>query len=126
MRVVSALLAALGAVSPAEGAEPPMPGEIVKLVEAGRTCSQDVHLGMACSFTVDSLQFTIFGVGEIEPSVGFMHSDMHERFYATAYVGCVGIGTGMVYLRSSPPQQVYVSTKTGNVFFTRKQCQSAN
>ena len=123
MRIAFTLLVVLGSMTPLHATEPPKPIDIVRTVEAGRQCGQDVHLGKSCSFKIDSLEFTIFGVGEIDTSVGFAHSDMHERYYATSYLGCVGVGTGMAFQQSSAPQQVYVSTKTGNVYLTRKQCQ---
>jgi hypothetical protein len=80
---------------------------------------------MGCSFTVDSLNFIVAGVGEIDPSVGFLHSDINDKFYGATYAGCVGVRTGMAYESKSPPQQVYVSTKNGNVYLTRKECQAA-
>ena len=125
MRVDLALIVLLGIMTPLKAAEPPKASDIIKIAVAGRDCGEDVHTGKYCSFTVDSLEFTILGVGESDTWVSFRHSDMHDRYFGTSYQGCVGIGTGMGFDPGSPPQQVYVSTKTANVYMSRKECQAA-
>ncbi len=96
-------------------------------VVAGADCKQTVNNGLICDYKVgNKLSFSIKDAGGTDTVVGFQYSNIKDEFYAVYYFGCIVVVPGHAHPRNYDRDYgVYVSPKSGRVYRTRQECQSA-
>jgi hypothetical protein len=100
--------------------------KLFERVVAGADCKQTVNNGVTCDYKVGTkLSFSIKEAGGPGTVVGFRYSNIDEEFYAVYYFDCIVVVPGFAHPRNYDRDYgVYVSPKNGQVYRTRKECQS--
>jgi hypothetical protein len=100
--------------------------QLFELVVAGTACEQTVNNGVICNYKVGpKLSFSIKEAGGPDTVVGFGYSNINEKFYAVYYFDCIVVVPGHAHPRNYDRNYgVFVSPKNGQVYRTRKECQS--
>ncbi len=107
----------------------------VDVVRRGVTCRRDQLGTMHCTYKVGSdLEFSIDGVGESDAGITVMRTvGLAGDFYMTLGVahGCVIVKPGKQGASTNPegsglPNLAFVAPRTGRVYESWPECQSAN